>query len=268
MRQVGKHCESINVYSAGRLILWLSICLISTCAQSQQSTANGAKTDELPQIMARLKVGEASGLDFEKLGNMKAVQSTSLLEEQFTSTKDANMKGKIGSTLVMLGDKNSMYWDYLVKEASPAWESDAPTVIKSNDQDGPSTEFIAWAAAHNVTTDDALTTMSELAMKVAYLAETEDPRGIPFLRKTLFSPYVFSQAFAAKGLAALHDDKSIPLMIKACQKSPPAAAGVIAASLVYFDDPRAQAAVDLYVEKDMARVLRDGVAEGKTPFGR
>ena len=161
-----------------------------------------------------------------------------------------------------------MYWDYLVKEAAPAWESDAPTVIRSDSQSGPSAEFVAWAAAHNVTTEDALTTMANLAMKVASLAGAEDSRGIPFLRRALSSPYIFSQAFAAQGLAALHDDKSIPLMIKACQKSPPAAAGVIAASLVYFDDPRAQAAVDLYLEKDRARILRDGVAEGKTPFGR
>ena len=260
-----------KVCFTAQFILWYTIGMSTAYAQSQQPRANvandGVKTDDLPQIMARLKTGEASGLDLEKLGNMKAVQATPLIEQQFASSKDADMKGKIASTLVRLGDKDSTYWDYLVKEAAPAWESDAPAFAKTDDQDGPSAEFVAWAAAHNVTVENAQTTIIELAIKVAYLAGAGDARAIPYLRRTLFSPYIFSQAFAAEGLAALHDKKSIPLMIKACQKSSPAAASVIAASLVYFDDPRAQAAVDLYMEKDAARVLRDGVAEGKTPFG-
>jgi PBS lyase HEAT-like repeat len=72
---------------------------------------------------------------------------------------------------------------------------------------------------------------------------------------------------AAEGLAELQDKESIPLIIQACERAPAEAAGVIAQSLVYFDDPEAQGAVDRYIPKDRSKILREARAQGKkTPW--
>jgi hypothetical protein len=68
---------------------------------------------------------------------------------------------------------------------------------------------------------------------------------------------------AAQGLAELQDKDSVPLIIEACKRAPAEAASVIAGSLVYFDDPDAQSAVDAYVSKDLAKLLREAKAQGK-----
>ena len=47
-------------------------------------------------------------------------------------------------------------------------------------------------------------------------------------------------------------------MIDACQRGPEAVAAGIARALVYFDDPRAQSAVDTYLPQDLANAFREG----------
>jgi hypothetical protein len=68
---------------------------------------------------------------------------------------------------------------------------------------------------------------------------------------------------AANGLAEIQDEDSIPLIIEACKKAPAAVAGLIAESLIYFDDTEAKSAVDTYVPKDRAKILREARAQGK-----
>jgi HEAT repeat protein len=225
----------------------------------------GADNANLPDAIAKVGSGEFGAVHLELIAKSHAVQTIPVLEKQFTNSSDPTIKGKIADALVRLGDKNNDYWDFLVKEATPAVESDAPPLVPSDSQQGPSPEFIAWAKAHNVTTDSALGTMYQLSINVLFLAETGDPRGIPLLRRALFAPSFMTQAYAAEGLALAQDKDSIPLIIEACKRSPTASLA-IAESLVYFDDPRAQNAVDTYIPKDFAKSLREARAKGKTPF--
>jgi len=71
---------------------------------------------------------------------------------------------------------------------------------------------------------------------------------------------------AALGLATIGDKDSIPLIVQACQRAPVEQASVIASSLVYFDGPQAQNAVDKYLSKEMAKASREKRANGGTPF--
>ena len=105
--------------------------------------------------------------------------------------------------------------------------------MSSDSQLSPSPEFIAWAKAHNVTTDSAMGTMYQLSINVLFLAETGDPRGIPLLRRALSAPSFLIQAAAAKGLALIQDKDSIPLIIEACKRSPSGSLA-IAESLCVF----------------------------------
>ena len=100
------------------------------------------------------------------------------------------------------------------------------------------------------------------------MAETRDPRGIRLLRKALSSPNSETQNIAASGLARAQDKDSVPLIIDVCKIAPPDVASVVAANaLVYFDDPRAQSAVDQYLSKDAAKFARAQKAEGVGPLG-
>lgn len=64
----------------------------------------------------------------------------------------------------------------------------------------------------------------------------------------------------------MRDEEAIPLILDAVQKAPADAATQLASALVYFDDSRAQLAVDTYVPKEFAKILCEAKAKGKRPF--
>ncbi|MGA7632449.1 MAG: HEAT repeat domain-containing protein [Terriglobales bacterium] len=242
------------------------------------SNAGTVDKDRVAALIAKASENTPESIYFvEQLAKAKAVQVVPMLEEKFVHTQDAVDKAHIASALVRLGDKDDIYWDFLVKQATQAVESDAPDFMNFDPQAktgaGPSPEFIAWAKAHNVPPNGPNGTAAEDAMhwlpgKVMLLGITGDPRAIPLLRQALLSPNHMIEIAAAKGLAEIQDKDSIPLIIEACKRAPAAAAAVIAESLVYFDDADAQRAVDTYVPKDRAKILREARAQGKkTPWG-
>lgn len=212
----------------------------------------------------------------EQLGRAHAVEAIPMLEGKFARTKDPLDKAKVAQVLVKLGDNDNAYWDFLVKLATPALESDQPDFLSYDEfgkvGPGPSPAFIAWANVHNVAPNGPKGTAQEEAMywfpaEVGLLALTGDPRAVPLLRRGLLSPNHMIEAVAAQGLAEMQDKESVPLIIDACKKAPAEAAGTIADSLVFFDDPAAQNAVDTYVPKDRAKALREARRQGKkTPW--
>jgi hypothetical protein len=208
----------------------------------------------------------------EQIAQARAVQAVPMLEEKFVRTQDQLDKAHIASALVRLGDKNDIYWDFLVKLATQAVESDAPDFMSYDSQGksvpGPSPEFAAWLKTHDVPPGSAWEdSFYKLPGKVLLLALTRDPRAVPLLRKALSSPNHMIEMAAAMGLAEMGDQDSIPYIIEACKRAPAEAAAVIAESLVYFDDPAAQSAVDQFIPKDNAKIYRDAKAHGKkSPF--
>jgi|SRR5579859_1937103 len=226
--------------------------------------------------IAKVKSGNFVGADVDMIGRGRAVEAIPMLKDQFMRSHDPLIKATIARVLIKLGDKDDSYWDFLVKMATPALESDAPDFMNFDPEAktgaGPSPAFIAWANAHNVPPNGPNGTVAEDAMywfpgRVLLLGLTGDPRAIPLLRRALLSPNHLIENAAAEGLSELQDKDSIPLIVEACKKAPASAAAVIAESLVYFDDPEAQSAVDTYVPKERAKILRDSRAQGKkTPL--
>lgn len=74
------------------------------------------------------------------------------------------------------------------------------------------------------------------------------------------------ESAAAEGLADLHDEGSIPLIVNASARSSKDCASTIAKPLVYFDSSDAQRAVDLYVPKEAATIAREHRTKGYGPF--
>ena len=234
-----------------------------------EKLAYGIDKANVPDAIAKVKSGDFALVHVELIAEAGAVEAIPILKEQFVRSQDPLKKAKIADALVRLGDKDDTYWDYLVQLVTPAIESDAPDFMSYDEQGkalpGPSPAFQAWAKVHNAS-PDAEDSLYWLPGKVMMLGETGDPRAIPLLRQALLSPNHQIEAMAAQGLAEIQDKDSIPLIIEACQKAPAEAASAIADSLVYFDDPRAQGAVDTYIAKDTAKLLRDARAKGKKPF--
>jgi hypothetical protein len=68
---------------------------------------------------------------------------------------------------------------------------------------------------------------------------------------------------SAEGLEEVHDDASVPLIIASCRRASADMAALIAQPLVYFDEPDAQKAVDTYMSRQAAKLMRDKRASGR-----
>jgi HEAT repeat protein len=248
----------------------------TACGQAQQSPpeklAYGADMANVPDAIAKIKSGEFGGVHVDLVTRAGAVEAIPALQEQFRHVGDPLLKAKIAAALVRLGDKDDSYWNYLVKLATPALESDAPDFTNHDERGktlpGPSPQFEAWVKNHNLPTDGlAENTLYVFPGEVAFLGWSRDPRAVPFLRQALLSPNYQIEIAGALGLAEIGQKDSIPFIINACKKAPAEVAATIAESLVYFDDPEAQSAVDQYIPKDTAKIYRDAKSRGKkTPW--
>jgi HEAT repeat protein len=239
---------------------------------AQNAPAAPSQSEQLSTSIAHAKSGNVDVGDVELIAEAKAVQAIPSLEEQFGRTTDVGTKTKIASGLVRLGDKHDIYWNYLLEQATLALDSDVPDGVFSNlvgqTRDQFSSALQAWAQAHDVSANTAAqSALYDLPGKVLELADTGDARGIPFLRRALQSRNYMIVSWAAKGLVQSQDKDSIPLIIAACQRAPTGFASEIAKSLIWFDDPRAQTAVDTYMTKEHAKIFRDARAQGMGVFG-
>lgn len=251
----------------------LAAVLSPASLSAQNAPAAPSEAEQLSTSIARLKSGEVSPVDVEIIAEAGAVQAIPALEERFVRETDATTKAKIAAGLVRLGDKDNTYWNYLEQQAALAVDSDIPDAVFSESQGkwlahAITPELETWAKAHNLDANTAgIDSIYGFPVKVLLLAETGDPRGIPLLRRALQSRDFAIVMAASKGLANIQDKDSIPLIIAACQRAPEGSRSEIAKPLIWFDDPRAQTAVDTYMPKDHAKILRDARAQGMGVLG-
>jgi hypothetical protein len=238
-----------------------------------EKLAYAADIANVPDAIAKVKSGEFAAVHVDLIARANAAEAIPLLEEQFGRVQDPLLKAKIAAAVVrMKGDKDNTYWDFLVKQATPVLESDAPD-FKGYDSQGkavsaPSPEFAAWAKKNGVSPDSAAEeSIYFLPGRVLLLGWSRDRRAIPMLRQGLSSPNHMVQIMAALGLAEIGDKASIHSIIDACKKAPADPAAAMAEALIYFDDPEAQAAVDKFVPENVAKIVRDGRAHGRGPLG-
>lgn len=190
-------------------------------------------------------------------------ENLAILKKNFLNTQDELDKARTASALIGLGQKDDIYWDFLLRLETSLLEGEVSSAAKSDSQEkpieGPSS-YEAWAKHDRE--------FNEMQTFVELVAETRDPKGIRLLRRALSSPDSETQNFAAYGLARAQDKDSIPLIIDVCKNVPPDFAAAIAShALVYFDDPRAQSAVDQYLTKEQAKFAREEKANRDGSLG-
>jgi HEAT repeat protein len=254
-------------------MLFLVAVWFALLACASYGQVGPAPPSKIADAIEKVKQGNFSFATIEQIAEARAVDAIPVLKEQSARSNDDDTKAKIASALVRLGDKDDGDWDLLLKQATLAVKSDAPPLVKYDTQGKairgqPSIEFSAWAKSHNMSVESAAESAEYgLPIKLGFLAETGDTRGIPLLRQALQSPNYLVAAMAARGLAQAQDEGSVSLIVETCRKAPADAATAIAGALVFFDDPQAQSAVDIYLPREYARASRDARAQGKGPFG-
>jgi HEAT repeat protein len=190
-------------------------------------------------------------------------ENLAILKKTFLNTQDELDKARTASALISLGDKDDIYWDFLLRLETSLLEGAVSSAVKGDSRgkpiEGPSSDE-AWAKQDRE--------FSEMLTFVEIVAETREPRGVRLLRRALSSPDSETQNQAAAGLARARDKDSVPLIIDVCKNAPPdLAAAIVSNALVYFDDPRAQSAVDQYLSKEAAKFAREQKADGVGPLG-
>jgi HEAT repeat protein len=270
--------QKTHAFTRKILCLWVFGALLTNSAYSQdgqsqlEKPAHAVDRANVPDAIAKVKSGEFALVHVDMIARANAVEAIPILKAQFVHVQDPLAKTKIAAALLRLGDKDDSYWDFLVKQVRPAWESDAPSLLAYDSQGkaipGPSPEFAAWVKTHNLRPDSAAEdSFYMLPANVLNFGWSRDPRAVPFLRRALSSPNYMVEIAAALGVAEIGDKDSIPFIIEACKKAPADVAAVIAKSLVYFDRAEAQSAVDKFIPRYLADMYRDARAHGeKTPF--
>ncbi len=227
---------------------------------------------ELAKALANLKSGEAIAYNAQVISEAGASEAIPDLEKQFASAPEFIDKAKVAQVLLALGDKKDVYWNYLAELADSILESDAPNPMQFDAEGkgvpGLSPDWVAWAKAHNQPASAGEDAIYVYPGIIGLLGMTRDPRAIPLLRQALAFPNYMIQTAATMGLAEMQDKSSVPLIIDACKRAPAEVAEVMARSLVYFDAPEAQNAVDTYIPKQRAQMLREARARGEGALHR
>lgn len=258
---------------AGALVVALAMLARTAPGQISPAAHHVVTEQRIERALARVKAGTFTWDDIDAIAEApgtRAAEAIAALEKMFRNNSNLYGRGMTASCLVRLGDKDDTYWNYLVAKAIPAAEDDAPAMFLV-DEKGHTTQklspaFRSWAAAHNLTVDQAVE-KEAFNGAIIDLGSTKDPRAVPILREALFSANFLVVADAAEGLALIGDKDSIPMIVEACGRFPADVASLIARPLVYFDDEEAQVAVDRYVPKQMASDERKARADGDDPFG-
>lgn len=104
--------------------LVLGIVLLP-CAAFGQVIQN--QSDDLKTSIARVQKGSFGNADLETVARAGAAQEAlPALKQQFALTTDIARQGIIANALVRLGDKDTMYWNFLLQRATAAVDSDLP----------------------------------------------------------------------------------------------------------------------------------------------
>lgn len=258
--------QQLGFAAAMACVFWCSG--LSQVAYGQVSPSTSG---ELEVALKRAKAGEADGRDIVVIADAAAIQAIPDLEKQFSKTTDVDTKVSLASGLVKLRDEDDRYWKYLLEQATAAVESDVPDSNFSQSEGKMmmiNPELQAWASSHNMSVNEAFQSARlGIPGKIFKLATAGDRRCVPLLRRALQARNYLIVLWASKGLAEIQDKESIPLIISAVQSAPYGYNEIIAESLLYFDDARAEAVFDNYVQKDRAKIDRDAKLQGMGVFG-
>lgn len=217
-------------------------------------------TSEQAKALKNAEAGSADARNIVVISSLGLTQAMPSLEQEFTKTTNVTLKASIASGLVKLRDPDPQYWTYLASQVTTALNLDIPDPAFSKSQNamvGESPELKEWAGSHGMRLKEAFVLAQyTIPGRVILLGDTVDTRAIPLLQQALKSRNYLAEVYAAKGLAALQDAKSITLISQASQRAPDSYGPLIAESLLYFNNDEAkQAATTILSSEQISRAL-------------
>ncbi len=183
-------------------------------------------------------------------------------ERIFALTTNRRLKQRFASVLLSIGVKDNVYFNYLVSAAKAALSSDMPwpTLYDKDGQIVPKTinpAFLKWCKERGLDPRDTFeASYYEIPVPWYYLAGSGDPRAYDLLITGLHSANPMIVAWSATGLAKLQNPAAIEEIIEAYHRAPAETRAEIAETLLYFPDPRAQAAAEEFISDKQLLVRR------------
>ena len=162
-------------------------------------------------------------------------------------------KLRIASILLSIGIRSRTYFDYLARAAAKALahDHDMPWPVLYDDHGEPQSLNPAlndWCAAHGVGFWDMHdVAVYEISSPWYFLAAAGDPRAYDLLVKGLHSRNLMIVATAAQGLGKLQDPRAVDELIATGRQVPGEARFGAGQALLFFSDPRAQAAAEEFI---------------------
>jgi hypothetical protein len=217
-------------------------------AQEAQSTVRAETNEEKVQELLNNKK-----YSFEDLlhGNPGAVADARNI---FVLSNDPRLKQRMASILLSVGVRDQVYRDYLEHAAREALADETPWPIMydKGEENGWNPVFLEWCQKHGSMPWATLKILRyEIPGPWYYLASSGDPSFYDLLTQGLHAHNLMIAAWAAEGLAKLQDPRAIEPLIAAGRSTPGEGRAGIREALLYFSDPKAQAAAEqLYNPKE------------------
>ncbi len=241
--------------------LCVLVLLASVPAAPQTSTPwQRIQQQQLADALVKVRAPAAehtNALDHyvQVIEDANATEAIPDLEALEAKVADPDLKLKIAAALVRMHDSKPEYWQAVLTAATEAAQSDMPFPYTDSDQLDPYFKAKAWQGA--VLQEQMARATVFYPKAIMYLGETADSRGDAILLSALRSPNILEVLAAAAGLAELRDEAAVPLILAADRRLAPPMKGLLAHTLVYFSDPRAQAYVKQYLDpQENAETIR------------
>lgn len=219
-------------------------------SQQAQSTAGAETNEEKVQELLNDKRYSFENLLHADPGAVANARNV------FALSNDPELKQRIASILLSIGAKDRVvYHDYLEHAAREALADETPWPTQYDEQGEPkdwNPVFLEWCQKHDLM---PWATLKRVQYKVPipwyYLASSGDPSFYDLFIEGLHSHNLMIVAMAARGLAKLQVPRAIEPLISAGRHTPGEGLAGIRESLLYFSDPKAQAAAEeLYNPKE------------------
>ncbi len=204
------------------------------------------KGEQLDALLARLAGEHVTEGDVEELeGQPQNERTIPALRAAFSRQTEKEKKQWIAGSLIRLGDRSDLYFDYLAGYAKVAVEDRAPDFVKYDSAGRGlrgqfSAEFLEWCA-RNGKEPRALAALQfgVYPPDVLALAKAGDSRARELFRRGLESPNPLVLGYCVQGLGRLHDEAALPVIGQAISRVPAGDRVVVSGQLPWFDTPAA-----------------------------
>lgn len=236
-------------------------CCLSALLATPQERSDNLKKKSVDELLADLKQHPGSLGAIHRLRVLNSKKAIPGLREEFQKAPDKIVKQAAAAALVSLKATEREYWDYLVRHALQAVESDAPTIVAYENgkaiRGKTNPEFVVWCKKKRLDPQAAALESTYVhPTDVLFLALANDARAIPVFLKGLNSGNFLIAARSAQGLARLGYKPAAEHILNACDRVPPEAASLVAESLAFFEDRKAHQAVLKHVRDEKWQALR------------